>query len=129
MKDETRQWLSYAEENLEMARLAHERGYINACLQNAQQAVEKGLKAVVVEAKGEFPKTHSIRELTNLAVALKVPAGLTSEECDLLDAIYIPSKYPVYGILPEQLADFEVCAQCVLVADRVIKSAREALGE
>jgi hypothetical protein len=34
MKDETRQWLSYAEENFEIARLALERGYLNACLQN-----------------------------------------------------------------------------------------------
>jgi HEPN domain-containing protein len=33
MKDETRHWFSYAEENLEMARLALERGYFNTCLQ------------------------------------------------------------------------------------------------
>ena len=69
MKDETHQWLSYAEENFEMARLALERGCLNACLQNTQQAVEKALKAALVEVRGEFPRTHSIRELARMAAA------------------------------------------------------------
>lgn len=120
MKDETRLWLSYAEENFEMARLALERGYLNACLQNAQQAVEKALKAALVEAKGEFPKTHSIRELVRVAAVEKVPAVITSEECDLLDSIYIPSRYPVFGVLPEQFADWKAGVQCVGIADRVL---------
>ena len=109
MKDETRQWLSYAEENFEIARLALERGYLNACLQNAQQAVEKTLKAALVEARGEFPKTHSIRELARVAATEKFPAEIATEECDLLDSIYIPSKYPVFGVLPEQFADWKAC--------------------
>lgn len=41
MLAEVHQWLSYAEENLAMARLALEREYPNASLQNAQQAVGK----------------------------------------------------------------------------------------
>jgi len=48
MKDETLIWLSYADENLDVAGLALEHGHLNACLQNAQQAVEKYLKAVIV---------------------------------------------------------------------------------
>lgn len=32
MKDETRLWLAYANENLEIARLSLERDYLNACL-------------------------------------------------------------------------------------------------
>ncbi|HEY7746244.1 MAG TPA: HEPN domain-containing protein [Desulfuromonadales bacterium] len=124
MKDETRLWLSYAEENFEMARLALERGYLNACLQNAQQVVETALKAALVEVRGEFPKTHSIRELVRAATAEKAPAWITTEECDLLDSIYIPSKYPVYGVLPEQFADWRVCIQCVRIAERVLAGIR-----
>ena len=127
MKDETRLWLSYAEENFEMARLALERGYLNACLQNAQQAVEKALKAALVEARGEFPRTHSIRELARMAAAEKTPAEITAEECDLLDSIYIPSKYPVFGVLPEQFADWKACVQCVGIADKVIAGVRGQL--
>jgi len=41
MKDESRSWVSYADENLDVAVLAFAHGHLNACLQNAQQAVEK----------------------------------------------------------------------------------------
>lgn len=127
MKGEARQWLSYAEENFEMARLALERGYLNACLQNAQQSVEKALKAALVETRGEFPRTHSIRELARMAAAENAPAGITTEECDLIDSIYIPSKYPVFGVLPEQFADWKTCVQCVGIAERVIAGVRGLL--
>lgn len=49
MKDETRTWLGYAEENLQSARLLLENHLWNPCLQNAQQAVEKYLKALLNE--------------------------------------------------------------------------------
>ena len=124
MKDETRQWLSYAEENFEVARLALERGYLNACLQNAQQTVEKSLKALLVETQGGYPRSHSIRELVRVAAAARGLPEVTVEECDLLDSIYIPSKYPVYGVLPEQFADWKVCIQCVGIAERVLASIR-----
>lgn len=41
MKDETRVWLRYAEENLEAARLLLHQNLYNPCLQNVQQCVEK----------------------------------------------------------------------------------------
>jgi HEPN domain-containing protein len=110
-----------------MARLALERGYLNACLQNAQQAVEKALKAALVEARGEFPGTHSIRELARMAAAEEAPAWITAEECDLLDSIYLPSKYPVFGVLPEQFADWKAGVQCVGIAERVMAGIRGKL--
>jgi len=48
MSDDSRTWFVYADENLAVARLALDGGYYNACLQNAQQAVEKYLKAVLL---------------------------------------------------------------------------------
>jgi HEPN domain-containing protein len=48
MKDETGTWLSYADENLEVAELTFDHGHLNACLQNAQQALEKYLKGLKV---------------------------------------------------------------------------------
>jgi HEPN domain-containing protein len=49
MKDETSKWLEYASENLESAHVLLNSGLFNPCLQNAQQAVEKALKSVLVE--------------------------------------------------------------------------------
>jgi len=48
MSDEAGTWLRYTEENLRSARLLLEHGLLNPCLQNAQQAVEKSLKAVLI---------------------------------------------------------------------------------
>jgi len=49
LKDETRIWLSYAEENLKAASLLLVHNLYSPCLQNIQQGVEKALKAICVE--------------------------------------------------------------------------------
>jgi len=46
MKDETKTWLDYADENLRSAKLLSDSELFNPCLQNVQQAVEKALKTV-----------------------------------------------------------------------------------
>jgi HEPN domain-containing protein len=109
MNAEARQWLAYAEENLEVARISLERKLLNASLQNSQQAVEKTLKALLIAHGEEVPRTHSIRHLARQAVAAGVLIDLSGEECDLFDAIYIPSKYPVFGVLPDEVVDSETC--------------------
>lgn len=125
MKDETSLWLRYAEENLEISRLALERVYINASLQNAQQAVEKALKALLVELRGEIPRTHSIDALMRMCESINAGVSLLSEECNLLDSIYIPSKYPVFGVLPDQFADNEIGLQCLEIAERILLVVRQ----
>jgi len=119
MKDETLIWLSYADENLDVAELALEHGHLNACLQNAQQAVEKYLKAVIVERDLEFRRTHSIRELVVLLATRDIALSVSEDEMDLMDSIYVPSKYPVYSALPEALPDSAICRDALSIAHRV----------
>ena len=38
---------------------------------------------------------------------------LREEDCDLLDSIYLPSKYPLSGVLPDFEPDATLCRQCV----------------
>jgi HEPN domain-containing protein len=101
MSDEACIWLRYVEENLRSARLLLEHGLLNPCLQNAQQAVEKSLKAILTARAIPVRRTHSIQELANLLAANGLPSGVTAEECNLLDAIYLPSKYPLGSALPD----------------------------
>jgi HEPN domain-containing protein len=129
MKDETRQWLAYAEENLAIARLALQGDYFNACLHNVQQAVEKSLKALVIEQGLTFQKTHSIAELTRLLASGSMPVDLSDDACELLDAIYLPSKYPAGSALPDFHPDRAVCEQCLRLADRVRVSVKRGLPE
>jgi HEPN domain-containing protein len=118
MKDETGAWLSYGRENLQMARLALEHGHLNACLQNAQQCVEKVLKALVVERGIRFVRTHSIRELVQMLASAGAIITLNPEECDLLDSLYVPSKYPLLGVLPDAQPDRSICQRCLLITER-----------
>ena len=117
-------WLRYAEENLRSAQLLLAHGLLNPCLQNAQQAVEKSLKAVLIARAIPLRRTHSIQDLANILAAHGVPIAITAEEGDLLDAIYLPSKYPLGSALPDFAPDEEVCRQCVQIAERVSTLAR-----
>jgi HEPN domain-containing protein len=120
MKDETRMWLVYAQENLASALVLLESCLFNPCLQNAQQAVEKSLKAYLVEQGQKIRKTHSINELIALLAALDCDVGIDEEACDLLDTIYLPSKYPLGSILPDFSPDHELCQQCLVIAQKVV---------
>lgn len=122
MKDETKQWLKYANENLQSARVLLNSCLFNPCLQNAQQAVEKLLKAVLVEFSIKFTKTHSINELVMLLAANNLDINLTEEECDLLDSIYLPSRYPLGNILPDFEPDDQICKSCLGIMERVKES-------
>ena len=119
MKDETKIWLKYANENLRSAKLLLESGLFNPCLQNVQQAVEKWLKALIVDASLRLRKTHSINELRNALESAGIDIDITEDECDLLDSIYLPSKYPLGGVLPDFEPDMEICTKCIAIAERI----------
>jgi hypothetical protein len=60
MSDDVHVWLRYADDNLRAARLLLDHGLFNPCLQNAQQAAEKALKAVLAHHDVELERTHGI---------------------------------------------------------------------
>lgn len=119
MKDETKRWLEYAEENLRSAKILLDSEIYNPTLQNIQQAVEKMLKALCIEFSLKFRKTHSINELTALLATKNLQVGLAPDERDLLDSIYLPSKYPLASVLPDFEPDAEICKKCITIADNL----------
>ncbi len=128
MKDETKKWLEYADENLRSARLLLDSELFNPCLQNVQQAVEKMLKALLMESTKKIKKTHSINELVNILDKYGLNVDMTEDDCDLLDSIYLPSKYPLGSILPDFEPDLQTCRKCIAVADRVWDSVTSLLS-
>ena len=45
---------------------------------------------------------------------------LTEDECDFLDSIYLPTKYPIGSALPYFYPDKEICMNSISLAERVI---------
>src|SRR4030066_432903 len=93
-----REWLAKAGEDLDFAKINLEEDnkfYSQICF-HFQQAVEKYLKAFIVAYDLEFEK------MLNLIVLLKIcgkkDSSLLSlmEECELLNAAYIDTRYPVH---------------------------------
>ena len=125
MKDETKKWLDYADENLRSAKILLESDLYNPTLQNVQQAVEKMLKAICTEFSLKFRKTHSINELAAILAANNLNVGLTPDECDLLDSIYLPSKYPLGSVLPDFEPDAKICKKCITIAENL----RQTIGK
>ena len=109
MKKETKNWLTYSEENLEAAKILIESELYNPCLQNIQQAIEKAIKSLFIEKSIPFKKTHNIF------------IELTDDECDFLDSIYLPSKYPIGSVLPYFYPDIKICKSSIALGEKVIK--------
>jgi len=120
MPAEWQRWLAFAEENRRVAVLCLESGIFNPCLQNAQQAVEKALKALCLSVGLPLKKTHSIGELRGDLLRAGLGIELTDDDADLLDTIYLPSKYPLGSVLPEFHPDAQTARRCVSMADQVL---------
>ncbi len=125
MSDEAQIWLQYARENLQVAEMSLEAGLLNPCLQNAQQSVEKALKAIRVHRDIPPRRTHSIRDLNRDLTTLGIMTVLTDDECELLDSIYIGSKYPLDSVFPDSVPDVAVCRQCVALAKQTLTMAEK----
>ena len=129
MSDESRIWLEYAQENQQVALLAYEAGIFNAALQNIQQTVEKALKAVRLSRGLELKRTHSIGELRNDLKQIGLEMGLEDEECELLDSIYLPSKYPLGSDLPDYTPDQPTTKKCLDIAGKVLTKAQKMISQ
>ncbi len=77
MSVDAKAWFAYADENLSVAALALDNGYYNACLQNAQQAVEKYIKAGLLLNNVTVPRTHNIEVLNLRLQEAGISTGLT----------------------------------------------------
>jgi len=128
MKNEAEIWLEYADENLTSAFLLHDNELYNSSLQNCQQAVEKYLKTILLVSEISLIKTHSIVQLIFIVESNNIKLAITREEAELLDTIYLPSKYPVGNVLPDFIADSSICQICLQIADRVKQSVHQYLA-
>ncbi|WP_369018037.1 HEPN domain-containing protein [Thermatribacter velox] len=116
MRRETQEWMKIAEEELKSAEYLFTKGLYRMVCYHAQQAVEKFLKAILVEEKSKVPWTHNILDLLFVLRKEKHQPPLTDEEAIFLTGIY-RARYPAsLGLLPQGEPSFEDAQKALLIA-------------
>ncbi len=119
MKDETGLWFKYANENLISAEILLQSHLYNPSLQNSQQAIEKFLKACFIENGIKLQKSHSILILTERLKEHNFHFSISEDYIDLIDSIYLASKYPFGSVLPDFEPNEEICQRCINIAKNI----------
>lgn len=129
MRNVTSAWLEDAEDELDTATLLFDHGkYRSACL-HSQQAVEKALKALVLERGHRPARTHDVVDLLHAAVAEAWSPTLTTDDAVYLSSIY-QGRYPTEeGLLPHGEPTLEDARRARDAAHGLVESVRDALGE
>jgi len=121
----TAEWLQYAREDLALAQNvpASQPGRPRHVAYHAQQAAEKAIKAILVFEQVEFPFTHELDALRNLA-----PDGYglksTFPQLGSLSRWAVRARYPMLGEPNEDEA-----AQAEQLAEGVVRMVEEELGQ
>lgn len=90
MKKETENWWKQANRDLESAKKIMELGEYHVCAFLSQQAVEKALKALLIDRTGNFPRIHDVVELSR---RVRAPIEIT-ELCATINPAYTSTRYP-----------------------------------
>ncbi|MDD1745251.1 MAG: HEPN domain-containing protein [Candidatus Methanoperedens sp.] len=90
MRKETENWWKQANRDLGSAKRIMELGEYHVCAFLSQQAVEKALKALLIDRTGNFPRIHDVVELSR---RVKAPSKIT-ELCAPINPAYTSTRYP-----------------------------------
>ncbi|HPG40906.1 MAG TPA: HEPN domain-containing protein [bacterium] len=125
MRNETEKWLAFADDHLAAATILLDNKLNNPCLQNAQQAIEKALKAIFSEQRIKAPKTHDILALKYLLKNNKIEIPVSDSDCDFINSLFLPSMYPVDNVLAVHNPDKDTCLAAIKIAQDVVTNVKQ----
>ena len=114
-------WLRQAENDLALAQLARDNGFLAQACYYASHAAEKGLKSALLELGEEPPHTHVLNDL----VGRLKQNGLDTRALEALplrslSRMAIQSRYPMDATPPSELFDPEEADQALATASEVL---------
>ena len=115
-------WLNQAQNDLALARLARDHGYLAQACFFPSQAAEKALKSAVLELGEEPSYTHVLSDLAAALARLGLDVS-SIEQLPLrrLSRMAISSRYPMDATPPSELFDLQETDQALDTAAAVIQ--------
>jgi HEPN domain-containing protein len=117
MKKITQKWLDFAKSDLNAAEILFNNESYKDSIFHCHQAIEKYLKAAIVERGRVFPKIHDLPELlaiTKFKFSDKIILFLQE-----LDSYYNPSRYP--DVAPDYTYERETAERFLELTKEIIK--------
>lgn len=127
-RQESNWWMRTAESDLRGARALASEGVFHLAAFHAQQAAEKGLKAVL-SARGKSHRTHACTALFGMLAeaGVEVPEDLLGAG-RRLDLHYVQSRYPNgLGGDPTEYYDSGIAQEAIELAEAVLRFCREEI--
>jgi HEPN domain-containing protein len=128
MKQTTQEWInSAASDLLVIEKIIDSPDLTHLLAFHAQQAIEKGLKALIEEAELKVIKTHSLSYLLN-KVEKQYTLEYNEDTINTLDQLYIDARYPGdLGLLPNGKPGLDDAKTYYLQAKSIISQIEELL--
>jgi HEPN domain-containing protein len=133
MKKSIEDWLGFADKDIELSetifKLADAGRFTGFVAFHCQQAVEKYLKAFILEKKSPLLKTH---DLLKLYAGIKQFSDLRIDEnlLDILNNTYVKTRYPSdIGLVVDNTPSLEQAADFLRLAKEVAKKIRKRRGD
>lgn len=117
------QWLEKAAEDLTVAHLVFNEGYMAHACFLAQQCIEKSLKAYLLYSSSTYPRTHKLVDLLGQCENLEPAFSQFQSDCIVVDQYYIPTRYPngVPGGLPGGTPGQTEAQESLDIAERILR--------
>jgi len=127
---EASEWWRSALVDLEVAERMLNQGYFNYAAFLSHQAVEKALRALIIERLRVLPpKIHNLVELASALRDAGVDVGEVLDDIKDLNPHYLTSRYPdAANGVPSEIYTRRVAAQCLTMARRVLSWAERLLS-
>ena len=105
MKKQVKNWILFADQDLKTAEIVIKDEYplTNIIAFHCQQAIEKYMKAFLVEKNFPIIRTHDLIKLNDMIRSIR-DLGIDEKKMILLNEVYTETRYPSdLGLLPDGL--------------------------
>lgn len=116
------EWLSYADEDLQLANMALGGNLLKGAVYHAQQGVEKALKGFLTFKGQPLQKTHNLRILVQLCLDLDATFSEILVETIELNGLDVAFRYPGES---SEILELDYAQQIVESASRIWQFVKE----